>query len=279
MKLGYLRHFVLLLTTICFVVLAFGCGGGGGSTAAPPPPPPSGSPFWAIDFNTNQPYQVYSSVVYTGAHCYIYLENGQVVSQSTVSTIAHEFDVNIYPNDRLAFGNEPDVDGDPRIYILLSNFREPGGNSYIGGYFFSLNEHANIPADPVYRYSNHKELFYMNIDVSKGIDPTGTQFFNTLAHEFQHMIHWQQKDNLQGLHDDTWLDEAMSEVARTFCTYGPGLDRLAGFNLNPTHSLTQWDGTINSYFPVYMWAQYYRDRFPSDIFYRMFIIPQSASLQ
>jgi hypothetical protein len=35
------------------------------------------------------------------------------------------------------------------------------------------------------------------------------------------MIHWEQKTHLRGLFDDTWLDEAMSEVARTYCGLGP----------------------------------------------------------
>jgi hypothetical protein len=194
--------------------------------------------------------------VYSGARCYIYLENGQILSQQTISAIASEFTNTIYPNDVAAFGSEPDVDNDPRIYILLSKFREPAGNSYIAGYFFSLNESTSN------FYSNRKEMFYMNINKAiSSIDPTSTQFFNVLAHEFQHMIHWAHKPS-----DDTWLNEAMSEVARTYCGYGPSLDRLAGFSGNPTHSLTQWDGTLNSYYTVYMWAQYFRDTFADDIF-------------
>ncbi|MBE0602510.1 MAG: hypothetical protein IH611_02635, partial [Deltaproteobacteria bacterium] len=165
------------------------------------------------------------------------------------------------PGVRNGFGSEPNpgVDGDPKIYILLLDIRDGStGESYIAGYFDAYNE------NPSYLDSNKKEIFYM--DISPG-DPSKPTFRKVLAHEFQHMIHWNQKDN-----DDTWLDEAMSEVAPYFAGYGANYSRVLTFQEgnNRSDSLywpypTSLAG-LKDYAVVYMWAQYMVDRFPDNVF-------------
>jgi hypothetical protein len=90
-----------------------------------------------------------------------------------------------------------------------------------------------------------------------------------MAHELQHMIHWEQKTHQRGVLDDTWLDEAMSTISRTFCGYGPDYDLVLTYEHAPSHSLTSWDGTADNYGVVYMWAQYFKDRIGSSIFASM----------
>jgi hypothetical protein len=237
------------------------------------------SAFWAYNFVTNAYYLVNATKVGEGQHCYVYIEQGKSVATATVTAIANEFDNAIYTGDTTAFGGEPNpgVDGDSKIYLLLLDIKD-GFNgttnpTYVAGYFDPENEYTQ----DYFSETNLKEMFYMDITPAQ---PGTTDFYATLAHEFQHMIHWEQKTNLQGLNDDTWLDEGMSTVARTYCGLGTDTDDtynvslLSTYKDDPSHSLTQWDSTVDSYAVSYMWSQYFKDRFDPlsggyTIFWRM----------
>jgi hypothetical protein len=225
------------------------------------------SGFWAYNFVTDSYYFVNATKVAEGDHCYVYLEQGQSLSAATVTEIVNEFDNAIYAGDTTAFGSEPDpgVDGDSKIYLLLldikDGFNGTSNPTYIAGYYDPENEYIQDQ----FSYTNLKEMFFMDIYPA---DPGTTDFYATIAHEFQHMIHWEQKTHLQNLNDDTWLDESMSTVARTYCGLGTDtVDTLSSISLltlyeeRPFYSLTNWDSTVYSYAVAYMWAQYFKDRF------------------
>ncbi len=229
------------------------------------------SSFWAYDFTNpaNPMYLVPVTKVAEGAYCRIYLENGKSVSQTAIDRVVDEFDRVIHPGVVGNFGDEPNpgADGIPKIFIVLLDIRDgytPGGAA-IGGYFYSVNELPNAAAYPFGSPSNQKETFFM--DIHPG-DPSRPSFYNTLAHEFQHMVHWEQKANRLGLRDDTWLDEAMSEIAPHCVGYGPSYGRVAIFEsgTNRSDSLTDWGGGLKDYAVAYMWAQYMADRYPAGIF-------------
>ena len=116
----------------------------------------------------------------------------------------------------------------------------------------------------------------MNINPATGVDPSGTEFFATISHEFQHMIHWEQKTHLQNIVDDTWIDEAMSQVARTYCGYGPDYFSVLAYERDPNHSLINFDETVGNYGMVYMWAQYFKDRVANNIFFTILHNNQSG---
>ena len=222
----------------------------------------SESSFWAFDFTTFGSYLVPARKVGEGDHCYVYLEEGRTVAGSTIDALISQFDNAIYHNIVANFGNEPNpgADGLGKVFILLLDIRDgytPGGG-YIAGYFYSVNEESNA----VVPTSNQKEVFFMDIDPGNPASPT---FYKTLAHEFQHMVHWEQKSN-----DDTWLDEAMSEIAPAYAGYGPNYGRVYTFEsgTNRSDSLTDWPSNagLKDYAVVYMWAQYMADRFPADSF-------------
>ena len=216
--------------------------------------------FWAYDFDcvVNCEYFVTASLVGEGTHCLIYLEQGQSVDQDTINEIINQFDNSIYPSEISTFGEEPNpgIDGNTKIFILLLDIRDgytPGSTGYIAGYFNPLDEYDISTSSN----SNQKELFSM--DIKPGI-PGDNIFMRTLAHEFQHLINWNQKTNLRGVNEETWLDEAMSEIAPVFCSYGPDYDRVISFQYQPWDSLVRWGSTFYDYATVYMWAQYMKDR-------------------
>jgi len=257
-------------------------GGAGNPAPEPQPPAPVTSTFWATDLATDTDYQIQADRVGEGTRCYVYLEQGRTVSQSTIDAVIAEFDGHIYPGDTGAFGSEPNpgIDNDAKIFILLLDIKDgytgpPGG--YVAGYFYAINEFTQSEAAAYGLHSNEKEMFYM--DISPGIagDP---QFLRVLAHEFQHMIHYQQKVATYAAFDDNWLEEAMSEIAPAYCGYGPDYERVFVFQAQPYNSLTIWDGTVLDYGVAYMWAQYVKDRIDpasgDTVFWRMLHRPDTG---
>ena len=51
-------------------------------------------------------------------------------------------------------------------------------------------------------------MVYLNLDFLAGDKIEGF-----LAHEFQHMIYWNEKYRVQGAAEDVWINEARSELA------------------------------------------------------------------
>jgi hypothetical protein len=260
----------LFMLMAAVVLTSCGGGGGGGSAALTCPPCSSAeTPFWAADFTTYSYYCVCAAEVFTGAtgtYSRIFVEHGRTLP-SVLSGLQSEFDDKIYPMDTANFGSEPNpgIDGDPKITILLLNIRDGfnGAGGYVAGYFDPGNEYP-LSAN---HFSNQREMFYLNINpiLTNTGAVTANDFYTTLAHEFQHMIHWEQKDHLKNLSDDTWLDEAMSEAAPTYL-YGPSCDRLYTYEKDPSNSLTIWNDSIFDYGIAYMWSQYYKDQFGGTIF-------------
>lgn len=264
------RLAILALTSllVSFLTVLAGCSSGNSGTGAAGTWPTSADlgpgEFLAADFSAQEPkpYIVKAGKAGEGVYCILYLEQGRSVSQAQINAIIREFDETIYPGVTETFGSEPNpgIDADQKIHILLLDIRD-GFNgttqsAYIAGYFDPGNEYPAV----TYPYSNEKELIYMDIYPAV---PASARFYNTLAHEFQHMIHWEQKDNRYGISDETWLDEAMSEIAPVYCGYGPSYSRVYTFQTTPSDSLTRWDGTLNDYAVAYMWAHYIKDRFES----------------
>jgi hypothetical protein len=96
------------------------------------------------------------------------------------------------------------------------------------------------------------------------------EIYSTLAHEFQHMIHFYQKTVLLEASDDIWINEMLSEatedlVATKIRHTGPrGVDpddgsagetgntkgRYPDFNRNTSSSLTSWNNNYADYAKV-----------------------------
>lgn len=194
-----------------------------------------------------------------GKHCYIYVQNGQKVDQKTIDKLANAFDNKIYPTDRQMFGNEwsPGIDDDPRITLLLLDIKDgynpsTGNYAYTGGYFNAGDCYTKAK----YPTSNQKEMLYLDINPS---DPTSDKFLSVVAHEFQHMIHWNHDPK-----EYTWLNESMSQLAPYLCGYGHP-SQVDAFLRSPDNNMVAWldDDMVANYGQVYMWAQYISTRIAS----------------
>jgi len=223
-----------------------------------------------ITHNNSDRYQVPSTCRAVGTNCYIFVEDaswGPRVNQAVVDSIRIYFDSKtpadpsngIFTTDTSAFGNPPDVDQDPRIIILLLDIKDgySGSGGFVEGYFYSFNE-VN-PSQSGYRTSNFAEMFYidtnpLNLTTSEGL----ASGISTLAHEFQHMIHFNHDPN-----EMTFINEGCSVLAEVNCgfpIYDPAL-----YANEPNHYLLDWrtgDMThvLNDYSRAARFFVYVRDQ-------------------
>jgi hypothetical protein len=131
--------------------------------------------FWAVDFDAGTHYIVDAHLFAIGEHCYIYFDDlataiiGEGAASSRAMTYRDEFDTNIYPRVTDLAGNPNgtlgDIDGDPRIIILIVENRQ--------SYYLQSNE---IPGD----HSNLCEMIYVCYRTTYPI--------RTIAHEFDHLV-------------------------------------------------------------------------------------------
>ncbi len=215
--------------------------------------------FNSYNLETNRNEKIKATVKKIGKHCYIYLQNGQKVDQKTIDKIANAFDNKIYPQDRSMFGSEwtPGIDDDARIILLLLDIKDgynpsAGNYAYTGGYF---NAGDCYPKSK-YPNSNQKEMLYLDINPS---DPASDKFLSVVAHEFQHMIHWNYDPK-----EYTWLNESMSQLAPFLCGYGHP-SQIESYLKNTDNNLCGWldEDMVANYGHVYMWAQYISTRIAS----------------
>jgi hypothetical protein len=142
------------------------------------------------------------------------------------------------------------------------------------GYFSQKDVFPRQGSHPILRTSNAKELISINSRVvTNGAEE---DFLGTIAHEFQHMINFNQKAlvarNRRG--DDLWLDEGMAMYAIEANGYGlqqGGLvlgNHVKRFQRDfLKYSLTDWEGNpdASAYGAVYLFTVYLADRFGEGI--------------
>jgi len=206
--------------------------------------------FWASNNDTDENFQVDATLQYLTDHAYFWVEDGVNFNQDEAHALVDTFENKIYPTDRAFFGSEwtPGVDEDPHIYILYAR----GIGNSIAGYFSSADEYH----PDAHEYSNAHEMFVFNADNS----PLSDEYtYSTLAHEFQHMIHWKQDRN-----EASWLNEGSSELASFLNGYSAGGWDYA-FVSDPDLQLNDWpnnpDETGPHYGSSFLFMDYFLDRF------------------
>jgi hypothetical protein len=231
--------------------------------------------WWTYNYVSGVHYQTSSTCRGVGTNCYIFVEDSlwnTRVTQASVDSIRNDFDnktpansgKGIFAMDTSAFGTPPDVDGDPKIIILICNIQDgySGTGGYIAGFFDPSQEISGTT-------SNHAEIYYIDANPANLSSTSGIQAaMSTTAHEFQHMINWNYHKTA-ATQEPTFVNESCSKLAELYCGYPPdGLDLYS----NETNIyLFTWrtdDNTLvlNDYaraqrFSLYMW-----DRFGIGIF-------------
>jgi hypothetical protein len=202
--------------------------------------------FWALNFHTMEPYIVDAHLLAIGDHCYIYFDDlaisiiGEVEATARAETYRDEFDNNIYDRVTDLAGNPDgtlgDVDGDPKVYILVVEHYQ--------SYYRQSNE---VPGD----YSNMCEMIYICYRTTNPV--------NTIAHEFHHLV---------------WFNYEWDEVhfvlegAAEYATYHAGYipvnnqtNRVSYFLNDIDDSLIYFEVEPQDYGACYLFAFYLAEQY------------------
>ncbi len=224
--------------------------------------------FVDASYHWQRKTSITASPIKTGANAEFYLEDAYWITLTEVQqnqlirsfdALATEFDTVIYPKLTEFLGSEwnPGIDNDPRISILF--LRMPEGT---GGYFNTNDEYPRKD----FPTSNEREIIYVNVLFVNS--PKAKSF---IAHEFQHLITFYQKNKLRNVNEDIWLNEARSEYAATYLGYdspysGSNLEnRVASLLATPSDSLTEWQNHPKDYGQVNLFFQYLVGRYGEEI--------------
>ncbi|TSC90807.1 MAG: hypothetical protein G01um10142_241 [Parcubacteria group bacterium Gr01-1014_2] len=179
----------------------------------------------------------------------------QTIFLAKLDELAREFDDRIYPIETQFWGAEsnPGIDNDPRVTILITKLID-----LAGGYFDSshLYKKSQIPE------SNEREMVFIN---SLSLLNGRAKIF--LAHEFQHLIGFQQKDILKNVSEDIWLNEARAEHAPRLLGYDENYEtsnirrRVFAFQADPSEPLAEWKNKAPDYGAITLFSYYLVDHY------------------
>jgi peptidoglycan hydrolase-like protein with peptidoglycan-binding domain len=219
------------------------------------------------NFDSTSRDQITAKLVKSTNSLYFYVESQWWDSQvqakqneilSGFDALSLEFSNKIYPILTSVFGKEwsPGVDGDEKITILFHAM-----NSNEGGYFRTADEYVKLQVPD----SNEREMVYLSLDQ---IDNPKLKVI--LAHEFVHLITFNQKNKKFKVEEETWLNEARADYSSTILGYddnysGSNLQsRVKDFASNPSDSLTEWKGAKYDYASVSLFTHYLTDHYGID---------------
>lgn len=175
-----------------------------------------------------------------------------------VMNLSSEFDNHIYPKTREIFGNErsPGIDGDEKITVLFHSMK-----AGVGGYVRDADAYNDAQS------SNLREMVYIGIDDSLNGD-FSAEF---LAHEFQHLITFNQKTFIGGVREEQWLNEARSEYTPTLLGYNNKWNasylkkRVGEFLSHPSDALLDWRGRSVDHASASLFMHYLVGRYGVEI--------------
>lgn len=211
--------------------------------------------------------------VHSGKHCHIYLD--QRVTDAAAASQAIElgaaFDETIYPADVRMFGPppEPGIDGDSRVFILISPEVSASGKTSALAFFARRDLKPADATQPAYAHSNQREMLY--VDASTLTAERWPDLLAAVAHEFSHLLQFSAKvkATAPARGEEVWLEEAIASYASAGCGYGINASRtmyqhVAAFLNRPyKYSLTDWRGNPGGvgYGNGYLFVHYMVDRF------------------
>ncbi|PKL46315.1 MAG: hypothetical protein CVV42_16845 [Candidatus Riflebacteria bacterium HGW-Riflebacteria-2] len=216
--------------------------------------------FSTFNFATNKWEQTEASLVATSDNFMIYLEEGNLrCREIDITRLLKELEDNIYPTTTRYFGreNRPGIDNEERITILLMDIKDNAaqGKTYTSGYFNRGDCYRpdEIPAGSDLK-SNQREMLYIDTNPSEVNTP---EFFATIAHELQHLIHFHYDAD-----EYDWVDEGCAQINTWFCGYGHPR-QISAFQQTPDNSLVAWSvwNQVANYGQTYLWNLYLVNRF------------------
>ncbi|HHY55821.1 MAG TPA: hypothetical protein GYA08_10330 [Chloroflexi bacterium] len=217
--------------------------------------------FWVHNSDLKRNIEIEAELIYQTDVANVWVEVGQNFDRGRIERAIDRFSHIAYPALVSAFGSEsnPGIDGDPRLHVLHTAQMGAG----VAGYFYSADKYTKA----VNPFSNEKEIFFINLNWLNGQRDT-TTYETVLAHEFQHMIHWNQDRG-----EDLWLNEGLSEYAQEVAHYAADMGFAFAFLADPDLTLTTWspDPGANAphYGASYLFVAYLAQRFGNEFLSRL----------
>ena len=191
----------------------------------------------------------------------------QNILQNKIYLMSTELEYKIKPTLNNLYGKEPDpiVGNDKRVNIVFTPM-----TANIQGY---IKTSDFVPKN-VSAISNEGNVIYLNATKIKSL--SDNLIYSFLAHEFTHIITYNQKYIISGAHDDVWLEELRAEYTPTLLGYNTNWDtsylklRVLDFVQNNIISLSDWDSLDSHYAFVNLFAQYLTEQYGRDIIINSF---------
>ena len=208
--------------------------------------------------------KVLSVLVWAGDKTYFYVDEpwwnsldaaGRTKYTDAFKNLDGEFSKNIYPKLTSLFGSDvnPVVNKDGKITVLIHPMVKDAG-----GYINTADGYLKAQAPA----SNEREMVYLNPSYIDG--PLAKAY---LAHEFTHLITFNQKERSRNVSEEVWLAEARAEYASTLMGYdspfaGSNFDQRArSFSADTGKSLTDWANKPANYGAAHLFIQYLVDQY------------------
>ena len=169
--------------------------------------------------------QVSAEARYVGARAAIFVDDEAPAfpdgfSVGDLASLSGRFDDVIDPVVTGGFGAASDIDANERIIILftpaVNRLTPRGSNGFVGGFFFGVDLLTTSTG------TNRGEIFYALVPDPHGLFSdahTKSEVLQAvpavLAHEFQHMVHFNQRVLVRGAanQEALWLSEALAQMA------------------------------------------------------------------
>ncbi|MGA3243690.1 MAG: hypothetical protein ABSE41_03680, partial [Bacteroidota bacterium] len=233
--------------------------------------------FWVYNIQKKVFDTVRAELKTIGAISYVWValaewNNGHVTStevdavsnalERSTSSTSLDSTKGILQIDRQVYGDTPNINssfqkgkGDGKTHFLICDIQDgwDGSGSFVAGFFYSVDVDPNSGAANT---SNKRDMLY--IDSYPGIYYNGIRRTNlalsTLAHEFQHLIHWNYDPS-----ELTFFNEGLSEYAEYLC--GFQLRSSAGYFGNTNVTLTGWNNIVEDYSRAALWTRFVTDQY------------------
>ncbi len=203
--------------------------------------------------------------LYVGEHCYIWTPtstNSNIYPLDSIDSTyaqkaAQEFDSK-YSLMQSSFGDHYNgTQGDGKIHVMFYNLNDgwQPGNGYVGGFFWGGDFNNN--GLPMLNIDTYPGVLY---PTSSGTGKDISKTYNTMVHEYQHLINYSNTRNM-----NTWLNESFSAAAEEICYPGSSVvSRIQSWEnysysrnntwLNPPAEFTyQSDYTLHNGYSLYRW--------------------------
>jgi hypothetical protein len=230
--------------------------------------------FYAQNVATGAVYTVNAVLLAENERCIVYGERAANISVATAENIADRVYRRIDPLMLTHFGDfrvnlaVREFLTSSKLVLLLLDIKdsyEPGKtDSYVAGYFHAKDLNSRSYSST----SNQMPIIYM--DVNPGKPEEEGEFFNTIAHELQHLINYsirvaaEQKADGYAALQETWIDEGLASAAEYLYKGGHITEKINYFNYDGDSAFALgnnfliWDGGYIDYCTVYLFFQWLR---------------------